>query len=343
MFRMWQSALRFTMLALSIGLLSPAGAEDAVVVKEFIYETAPFPSCHASTLVEVEPGLILAAWFGGTDEKDPDVGIWISHRKDGKWSAPVEVAQHEGVATWNPVLWKDNQTGEIQLYYKAGPDPRTWTGLIIRSNDGGYSWSEYEFLPAGILGPIKNKPYQLEDGTLICGSSVEAWQVWGCHCEITEDGGRSWRVTPPINLRDNLNGLIQPTIFRSSPRQLRMMMRSRGTQRVATAISIDDGETWSDAENTVLPHNGSGLDAVNLTDGRVVMVYNHTERGRTPINLGVSSDGGATWKNVMDIEKEPRSEFSYPAVIQLSDGMIATTYTWKREKVRFVIIDPSKI
>jgi len=122
-----------------------------------------------------------------------------------------------------------------------------------------------------------------------------------------------------------------------------MMMRSRGTHRVATAISYDEGETWSDAENTEIPHNGSGLDAVNLDDGRVAMVYNHTERGRSPLNLGVSTDGGASWTNAMELENEPRAEFSYPAVIQLSDGTIATTYTWKREKVRFVIVDPKKI
>ncbi|MCA9425134.1 MAG: exo-alpha-sialidase [Candidatus Omnitrophica bacterium] len=326
-----------------VGWNAPGFAQEAVVAKEFIYETAPFPSCHASTLVEVEPGHILAAWFGGTHEKHPDVGIWISHRENGKWSTPVEVAQHEDVPTWNPVLWKDNQTGEIQLYYKAGPDPRTWSGLLIRSQDGGKTWSDYEFLPAGVLGPIKNKPYQLEDGTLICGSSVEAWQVWGCHCEITEDGGRSWRFSPPINLPDNLNGLIQPTIFRTSPRELRMLMRSRGIGRIATAVSYDGGENWSDAELTDLPHPGSGIDAVDLTDGQIALVYNHTERGRSPLNLGISKDGGVNWDNALELENEPGSEFSYPAVIQLSDGNIATTYTWKREKVRFVIIDPDKL
>ncbi|MCA9438898.1 MAG: exo-alpha-sialidase, partial [Candidatus Omnitrophica bacterium] len=262
-------------LAIALVPVGPALAEEAVVTKEFIYETAPFPSCHASTLIEVKPGHILAAWFGGTAEKDPDVGIWIAHRQNGKWSAPVEVAQHEGVPTWNPVLWKDNQTGQILLFYKAGPDPRSWSGLLIRSDDGGKTWSDYEMLPAGIFGPIKNKPYQLEDGTLICGSSVESWEVWGCHCEITNDQGRSWTRTGPINLRDNLNGLIQPTIFRSSPRELRMLMRSRGIGKVATAVSYDNGANWSDAVLTDLPHPGSGIDATNISDGRVALVYNH--------------------------------------------------------------------
>lgn len=58
---------------------------------EFIYDTAPFPSCHASTIEETSNGLI-AAWFGGTHERNPDVGIWISRRDNGKWSIPEEVA-----------------------------------------------------------------------------------------------------------------------------------------------------------------------------------------------------------------------------------------------------------
>lgn len=334
----------FGVIAMAAVLAGPSfGEHEAVQVREFIYETAPFPSCHASTLIEVEPGHILAAWFGGTHEKHPDVGIWISHRKDGKWSEPVNVAQHPEVPCWNPVLWKDNQTGEIQLWYKVGTTPETWSGLVIRSKDGGKTWSEFELLPAGIFGPIKNKPYQLEDGTLLCGSSVESWKAWGCHVEITDDAGKSWRRSNPINLPDHLHGVIQPTIFRSGPDQLRMLMRTRGVGKVAAAVSNDDGETWSDAERIDLPHNGSGLDAVNLKDGRVALVYNHVERGRSPLNLGISEDGGATWKNVMDLENEPGSEFSYPAVIELSDGSIATTYTWKREKVRFVVIDPKKI
>ena len=68
-----------------------AAEAPAIVHSEFIYENAPFPSCHASTIVETRQGLV-AAWFGGTAEGNQDVGIWLS-RHDGKsWSAPIEVA-----------------------------------------------------------------------------------------------------------------------------------------------------------------------------------------------------------------------------------------------------------
>ena len=324
--------------------LAFAGDEGAILVREFIYEKASFPSCHASTLVEVEPGHILAAWFGGTDEGEPDVGIWIAHREGDSWSAPVEVARHEGVPCWNPVLWRDRKSGQVLLFYKVGPTPERWTSFLKRSDDGGKTWTDPEMQPAGILGPIKNKPYQLEDGTLLCGSSVESWRAWGCFCEITRDLGKTWEKGVPINLPDNFFGLIQPTVFRSGPQELRMLMRSRrNTGKICTSVSQDDGKTWSDATTIDLPNPNAGIDAVNLSDGRVALVYNHTPDSRSPLNLALSSDGGATWKEVLELENTPEKEFSYPAVIQTSDGAIATTYTWDRERIRFVKIDPRKV
>ena len=54
--------------------------QPGLVTKEFIYEKAPFPECHASTIAETKNGLV-AAWFGGTGEKNPDVGIWVARRR----------------------------------------------------------------------------------------------------------------------------------------------------------------------------------------------------------------------------------------------------------------------
>ena len=320
-----------------------AAGEEAVLIREFIYEEAPFPSCHASTLVEVEPGHILAAWFGGSDEGEKDVAIWISHRKEGKWSAPVEAARHEEVPCWNPVLWRDLKSGQILLFYKAGPSPMTWSGFLRKSSDGGQAWTPTRILPAGIFGPIRAKPFQLEDGTLICGGSVETWQAWGCRCEITPDVGETWTVSNPINLPDDPFGIIQPTIFRTGPGQLRMLTRSRRGKKIATATSSNDGRTWTQASHTDLPNPSAGIDAVNLEDGRVALIYNDTERGRSPLSVALSSDQGVTWKKVLDLENEPGKEFSYPAMIQTSDGMLAATYTWRRERIRFVVVDLKRL
>ena len=105
----------FLLTGLCGGLLcTRAEAEDKVqaglVKSEFIYETAPFPECHASTIAETKGGLV-AAWFGGTGERNPDVGIWLSRQRGGQWTAPVEVANGVQSATnryacWNPVLFQ---------------------------------------------------------------------------------------------------------------------------------------------------------------------------------------------------------------------------------------------
>jgi len=148
---------------------------QALVTAEFIFESAPFPSVHASTIAETSGGLV-AAWFGGTREGASDVGIWVSRRVNGTWTPPVEVAtgaQPDGTRhpTWNPVLF-ELRTGELTLFYKVGPSPRAWWGMTRTSRDNGRTWSDARRLPNGFLGPVKNKPVRLPDGTIIEGVEV---------------------------------------------------------------------------------------------------------------------------------------------------------------------------
>src|SRR6266550_8656233 len=104
----------YELIVALVGLIMMQTAGPSPVVRsEFIFETAPFPSCHASTIVETGGGLV-CAWFGGTAERNPDVGIWLSRLSGGRWTAPVEVAN--GVEsrsvrypTWNPVLFQPKQ------------------------------------------------------------------------------------------------------------------------------------------------------------------------------------------------------------------------------------------
>jgi predicted neuraminidase len=70
-------------------------------------------------------------------------------------------------------------------------------------------------------------------------------------------------------------------------------------------------------------------------------VYNHTAKGRSPLNVSVSDDG-TTWEAALILESEP-GEYSYPAVIQTSDGLVHITYTWKRQRIKHVTIDPKRL
>lgn len=300
----------------------------------FIYETAPFPSCHASTIVESQPGKLLAAWFGGSDEGENDVAIWMS-RWDGRWSVPEKVAEEKGRPCWNPVLFRE-RAGEVQLYYKAGPNPENWSGFYRRSSDHGATFGESYIMPAGLLGPIKNKPVQLADGTILSPSSVESYRTWACWVERSTDRGRTWTKQGPIHHPEQPLGVIQPTILRRADGSLLMLMRAtRKIGQICAATSSDAGITWSAAKPIdALPNPDSGIDAVTLADGRHLLVHNPTHRGRTPLVISASADDGKTWKSAKTLEDQP-GEYSYPAIIQASDGSVHVAYTWKRTKIRY--------
>ena len=335
---LWTAGLLFG-LVLLVG--SAKAASPGVVRAEFIYEKAPFPQCHASTIAESKGGLV-AAWFGGMREGHASVGIW-SARHDAKgWTAPVEAANgvespEKRYPCWNPVLFQP-KGGPLMLFYKAGPSPSRWWGVLKTSGDGGRTWSEARRLPKDILGPVKNKPIQLADGAILCGSSTEH-AGWRVHFEITRDTGTTWDRVGPVNDGKKF-GAIQPTLLTHRDGRIQALCRSR-QRRVVQVASRDGGKTWGEMAAAVLPNPNAGIDGVTLRDGRQLLVYNHTTRGRSVLNVALSADG-ETWQAALVLEKQP-GEFSYPAVIQAADGLVHTTYTWQRRRVKHVVIDPAKL
>lgn len=342
--------ISMTVLMVIVVLLPVAQSPAPGMLKsEYIYETAPFPECHASTLAETSKGLV-AAWFGGTKEKHPDVGIWVSRLENGRWSVPVEVVNgiesaQKRYPTWNPVLHQPKK-GPLMLFYKVGPDPKQWWGMLTTSNDGGRTWSKPQRLPDGIAGPIKNKAVELANGDLLCPSSTED-NGWRVHFERTSDLGKTWQRTEPINDGREF-GVIQPTVLFHKDGKLQGLFRSR-QGKIVESWSNDQGKTWSKLTATNLPNPNSGIDGVTLKDGRHLLVYNHvvTAPGkwgdRAPLNVAVSQDG-RTWKAALVLESgPPEAEYSYPAVIQTDDGLVHITYTWNRKKVKHVVVDPSRL
>lgn len=334
-----------------------AEADPGLVKTEFIYETAPFPSCHASTIAQSKDGLV-AAWFGGKHEKSPDVGIWVARVESDKWTVPVEVAN--GVQppgpdgkelrhpTWNPVLFQPS-SGPLMLFYKVGPSPETWWGMLTESKDAGRTWSTPRKLPDGFLGPIKNKPVQLPNGDILCPSSNETpskMSAWSVHFERTSDLGKTWTKVGPVNDGKEIQA-IQPSILFLGGEKLLAVGRSR-QNRLFEVASNDGGKSWLPMTLGSLPNPNSGTDAVTLQDGRHLIVYNHIPGDpkkwggkRTPLNVAVSRDG-KKWQAALVLESEP-GEYSYPAVIQTKDGMVHITYTWKRQRVKHAVIDPTKL
>ncbi len=329
---------------------------------ELVYSLTepPTPQCHASTLCLLSNGTLCAAWFGGTKEKDPDVNIWFSRRINDSWERPRCVASAPG-AHWNPVLYVVND--QILLFYKRGENCRTWRTFLTVSNDGGKSFVPFgELVPGDVLprGPVKNKPISVGD-RILAPSSMES-PFWYAFIDRSEDGGKTWTksndITADADAAEALKewkkgidissekkypGIIQPTLWNTSEKDVYALFRSK-CGSVFRSESHDGGISFSPAVPISLANNNSGLDAVRLKDGRILLVCNPITvmEGRSPLSVMLSSDNGVSFSKLIDLETA-LGEFSYPAVINAPGGGVHISYTWYRKSICHVYLSKEEL
>lgn len=310
-------------------------AHPAIQRQQPLFRHAPFRECHAATLTAGQ-GKLNAAWFGGSTEGCADVDIWGSYNAGDGWSTPQPLTRDPQPA-WNPVLFRP-ANGPLQLYYKLGPNPHDWWGLRRESSDNGRSWGEPQQLPDGIYGPIKNKPLQLADGTLLSPSSEEH-HGWHVHIERSSDNGHHWQrsaVVPGDGIR-----AIQPSLLQHADGRLQMLCRSK-QGRIASSWSEDHGRSWNDLKLLSLPNPNSGTDALTLADGRQLLVYNPSTRFRFPLSVALSNDG-LRWSRILELERG-FGEYSYPAVVQdQHTGLLHIVYSWNLCHIKHVVLDPHRL
>ncbi len=317
--------------------------QNQILIRESAFDEAPFASCHASTLVQLENNRILVACFGGTREGHEDVGIWLAERYRGRWSAPRQIARVRNAPHWNPVLFSpDRKT--VYLYFKVGPSPKDWETFVSVSNDGGANWLEPVPLKvqggAKDRGPVKNKPIVLKDGIWLAPCSIETDSAWDVCVDRSEDGGQEWIPGDLIPIEESVRsgkGAIQPTLWESEPGHVHLLARST-CGSILRSDSEDGGRTWTALKRTSLPNNNSGLDLTRLPDGSLALVMNPVEgetmrSPRSPLSILISKDNGLSWSGRLDLETEA-GEFSYPAVIPTALGL-AVCYTWNRKNISF--------
>ena len=316
-----------------------------LIKQELLFTTgAQFAQCHASTIEENAKGQLLTAWFGGSHEGHADVAIWGSMYDGDRWSQPSIWADgktdDKAYPCWNPVLFKPKGDSKIYLYYKVGPNPRAWWGMVKTSADGGHTWSAPERLPEGILGPIKNKPLELANGTIIAPSSVELTEDrWVAHVEITDKAQQHWTAFP-MDQASSFN-VIQPSLIAYPDGRIQALCRSK-EGAVISSWSSDQGRTWSALSKTNLINPNSATDAIAVDDYQLI-VYNPDIpgkdwwEGRSKLRLAYAQDG-MQWQDILVLEDQDKGEFSYPTIFQDSKGLIHITYTDNRKNIKHLVL-----
>ncbi|GGH06968.1 sialidase family protein [Mucilaginibacter phyllosphaerae] len=335
-------------LVLSIAVLFVAVAAGLsqnirVINRGYIFDKSDFKASHASTIVQLNHKKFMAAWFGGDHEGSSDVCIWASILKNNSWGKPVKIAKgtttdNKTYACWNPVLFKAHN-GKLYLHYKVGINPREWKAMYKVSADEGKTWSALTALPDGFLGPIKNKPVQLKNGTILYPCSVESIdeKSWTIHLETTDANIKNWKR---ININCDTFQVIQPTILLYPHNRLQLLARSKQNV-IVQSWSADGGKSWSKVTATSIPNPNSGIDAVTTAGGLQLLVYNPLTsgknwwEGRSVLKLACSRDG-ITWKDLLTFEDQKTGEFSYPAIIYDKAGFVYATWTDNRKKIAYI-------
>lgn len=325
-------------------------------VKEMILGREEFfLECHASSVLQTGENDFLVTWFAGTKEGQKNVAIWFAKRTEEGWGHPEVLVKLGYQIHWNPVLFR-MPNDDIALFFKVGKDIKNWQSMVMYTSDNGDSWSEpQELVPgdkSGGRGTVKNKPINLSNGDIIAPASIETIP-WTSFADISSDAGKTWTRSQVVEMDDmdledenggGKLGLIQPTLWESSPGKVHMFMRSNNC-RIYRSDSDDFGRTWSKAYPIDLPNNNSGIDLVKLPDDRIALVYNHiTENwgARRNLTLAISDDNGRSWKDKRIIEHTPveringrKIEYSYPAIISHNDRL-TITYTYNRRNIAFI-------
>ncbi|HCE43264.1 MAG TPA: neuraminidase (sialidase) [Lentisphaeria bacterium] len=321
--------------------------------KELIFESSDkFAGCHAATLAYACDGNIVAAWFAGSHEGHDDVGIWSSIRIGSKWETPRQIAKVCSQPHWNPVLFNPGN-GFIYLYFKVSKTIPSWVTWVASSADCGRTWSAPSELVAGDRsggrGPVKNKPIILSNGFWLAPASVETKDEWKVFCDRSSDQGKNWEKSNFVGFEDSGmegKGVIQPTLWESSPGSVHMLMRST-CGKICRSDSSDYGKTWTQARATSLQNNNSGIDLTRLDNGTLALLCNPVGNigRRTPLTLSVSNDNGNKWLSLYNIEdddvdvghliRQDGGEFSYPSVISRGN-VIYAVYTRHRKQIGFI-------
>lgn len=199
---------------------------------EFLYESTSFPECHGATIIELDNGDLVAAFFGGTKERNPDCVIWVCRKPKGatEWTAP-EIAA-DGVFDLNdPTISLAGLSGinAETTPATAGPVGPNFKGDIANARRKA-CWNPVLFQIPGSNEIMLF--YKI-------GSSVGDWTGWVAR---STDGGKTWSQREP--LPEGILGPIKNKPEYINGRIIAPSSREGNGWHAWIEISDDNGKTW---------------------------------------------------------------------------------------------------
>jgi predicted neuraminidase len=310
---------------------------------------------HPAAITELASGDLLLAWYGGDGEYAPNTGVYAvrlagrsRNRVDGKgWSRPELIAKDPFRSVGNPVVWQapasGGNPGWVWLFYVVRFG-ETWSESHIAakiSTDGARTWSDTSLITLDKGTLVRGKPIVLSNGETMLPIYREA----GADREFVGDDTvslflryqeekKSWELSEPVRSR---LGNLQPAPAEVAPGHLITFCRrgggyeSRPDGWMVYAESRDFGRTWSEGRDLSphFPNPNAAVDLLQLRNGNLLLVYNHSHGSRSPLSLALSQDKGKTWKTGLDVAAG-RNDYAYPYLIQSIDERIHLIYTSER-------------
>lgn len=312
-----------------------------------IYDEIPgIPSCHCSSLIRLPNNQLHCAFFAGQYEKSPDVGIWGAqlslNSEKITWTKPKIIIKIPDHSMGSPVWYLTPQNRLFLFFhemYHGKIIKGGWSTVniqFISSDDFGVTWSKPQFLRRLWFWVLRTQPIITNNDTVVLPVHREAGQYQSMFyinekLDLSGKWKRYGRLKTP-------KGCLEPAIAKDIHGNLLCSLRTKDG-RIYFSRSMNHGTHWTKPEPSNMPNPNAQTCLLSLQSGKILLIYNHASKGRSPLTVRTTSDLGLSWSKPKNIESEPNQEFSYPAAIQTEDGRIHISYTYKRKKIAYCRLD----
>lgn len=310
---------------------------------------------HSAGATELTNGDIRAVWYGGSREGHADVAIYTnvwnaSSKTWGQEHIAVDVrATRMGAKRYarklgNPVITR-GPDNSLWLFYVSAVGGWATSGINLSiSRDEGESWGaprrliSSPFLNFSTL--VKGNPIHFTDGSIGLPIYHEFLAKFGELLRLDTEGN----IIDKTRLSSGRDAL-QPIILPYSEKTALSLLRYAGDppNRILAQYSDDSGLSWPPPAKIDLPNPNAAIAGISINDGKqLLMVFNNDPDERDHLSLARSNNQVASWEVIHEFEQwdsalqGKKQGYSYPSLIQASNGDFHLLYSWNVQKIKHV-------